>query len=301
MEVLHFRVDDAGRRKRLDEFLFERIGAVSKMHLRSLILLDKCLVNSSAGKAGDKLQIGDEIEIEVDLSVTTSMSPEPIPLEILFEDDELIIINKPAGMLVHPTRGVKSGTLLNALSYHLNYEQKTQSENNSPVFIRPGLIHRLDRQTSGLMVIAKTNRAHRILSDHFQRKLVEKKYFAVVEGIMSQEFGEINAPIGQSQELKKWLVKETGKTAETRFRVLKRFSDKTLLELEPVTGRTNQLRIHCEFINHPILGDESRGGREFPRLCLHAGKLSFNHPNGIGVKNFETAIPPEFNIDYDEN
>jgi 23S rRNA pseudouridine1911/1915/1917 synthase len=301
MAVLHFLVDETGRRKRLDEFLFERIGAVSKMHLRSLILLDRCLVNGIAGKAGDKLQVEDEIEIEVDLSVTTSMTPEPIPLEILFEDDELLVVNKPAGMLVHPTRGVKSGTLLNALSYHLNHEQKSKAEKKSPGFIRPGLIHRLDRQTSGLMVIAKTNRAHRILSDHFQRKLVEKKYFAVVEGVVAEDFGEINAPIGQSEELKKWLVTEMGKTSETRFRVLQRFSDKTLLELEPVTGRTNQLRVHCEFIDHPILGDVSRGGREFPHLCLHAGKLSFNHPNGTGSMNFETTIPPEFNIDYDEN
>jgi 23S rRNA pseudouridine1911/1915/1917 synthase len=187
-EIFRYQVQQTERRKRLDEFLFERIGSLSKMHLRGLLNAGECLVNGIACQAGYRLETGDAIEIAVDLSARTSMKPEFIPLEILFEDDELMVIDKPAEMLVHPTKGVKSGTLLNALSFHLNHkffesqlakeqlknsEQSLESNLSSSEFIRPGLVHRLDKQTSGLMVIAKNPRAHRILSDHFLRKLVE--------------------------------------------------------------------------------------------------------------------------------
>jgi 23S rRNA pseudouridine1911/1915/1917 synthase len=144
------------------------------------------------------------------------------------------------------------------------------------------------------MVIAKDSRAHRILSSHFQRKLVEKKYLALVEGIVEEEFGEISAPIGRFAELKHWSVKTDGKESKSRFRVIERFADKTLLELEPVTGRTNQLRIHCAFFGHPILGDNERGGREFARLCLHAYRLAFWHPNGKTRLEFTDEMPEDF-------
>jgi 23S rRNA pseudouridine1911/1915/1917 synthase len=166
----------------------------------------------------------------------------------------------------------------------------------TPAFIRPGLIHRLDKQTSGLMVIAKTARAHRILADHFKRKLVEKRYLAVVEGSVAEDEGMIRESIGRFAEHKHWGVKHDGKHAETRFRVRERHTDHTLLELEPVTGRTNQLRIHCASIGHPIVGDIQRGGREFERLCLHAYKLCFRHPNGSEGLNFEAAVPREFGL-----
>ncbi len=315
IEKFRFQVDATSRRLRLDEFLFGRIGALSKMHLRRLLSEGACALNgiSASGKAGYRVQENDLVEIEADLSAATSMKPEAIPLEILLEDDEIIVVNKPAEILVHPTRGVKSGTLLNALSYHLNREgietqrrrdtEKTQEikfsdqskiQNPKPKIVRPGLVHRLDKKTSGLMVIAKTPRAHHILADHFQRKLVEKKYAAVVEGTVEEDFGVINAPIGQDETLKQWRVSESGKPSETRFRVLERRADTTLLELEPVTGRTNQLRIHCEFINHPIVGDTERGGREFSRLCLHAFGLCFWHPSQAERMKFEIPLPQEF-------
>lgn len=328
IETFHWRAGEAENKMRLDEFLFDRIGAVSKMYLRNIVLEGKCRVNGETGRAGQRLRAMDSIEIEVDSSAVTSMKPEHISLDILFEDQEIIVVDKPAEMLVHPTRNVKSGTLLNALSYHLNreeivmrgnadsaeeispqintdkhrFENNFASENQSEIrnqkskFIRPGLIHRLDKKTSGLMLIAKTARAHRILSGHFQRKLVEKKYFAVVEGTIEENFGAINAPIGYDEAQKKWIVSEAGKTAETRFQVLERRADTALLELEPVTGRTNQLRIHCEFLGHPIVGDANRGGREFPRLCLHAAKLSFRHPAHNERMIFETAIPKDFPV-----
>jgi 23S rRNA pseudouridine1911/1915/1917 synthase len=230
----------------------------------------------------------------MDWRVERAMKPEPLPLEIAFEDAEIIVVNKAAGMLMHPTFAQKTGTLLNALAYYLN-ARREKEEFDSPdstrdlrPFVRPGLIHRLDRQTSGLLVVAKTPRAHRILSDHFRRKLVEKKYFALVEGLVKEDSGTISAPIGRIEKIRLWNVKADGKHAETRFWVKERFSDSALLELEPVTGRTNQLRIHCAHIGHPIIGDEWHSRREFPRLCLHAYKLAFWHPNGNKWMEFET-------------
>lgn len=291
-KIFEYKVAETEQGKRLDEFLFERIGAVSKMHLRRLINKGNCFVGGVEEKPGYHLKTGEKIEIEVDLSAETSMKPEPLPLGIYFEDDEIIVVNKPAEMLVHPTLGVKSGTLLNALAFHFNENQNSKN-NDSEKFIRPGLIHRLDKQTSGLMIIAKTSQAHRNLSNHFKRKLVEKKYYALVEGIVEKDFGVINAPIGSDENLKIWRVMENGKEAETRYKVLERRDDSTLLELEPITGRTNQLRVHCEYIGHKIIGDTRRNGREFSRLCLHAAKIKFRHPKDNRQMEFESDLPIE--------
>ncbi|MDQ3180324.1 MAG: RluA family pseudouridine synthase [Acidobacteriota bacterium] len=299
---LTFQISVTVRKNRLDEFLFEEIKAVSKMYLLELLKKGECKINNKSEKGGYHLQAGDFVEIEIDLDADTAMKPEAIPLEIVFEDSEIIVIDKPPGMLVHPTLGQKSGTLLNGLAYHLNSHYLTVGKDKIihpssfilQPFTRPGLVHRLDRQTSGLMIIAKTSRAHRILCDHFQRKLIEKRYLAIVECIVEKDSGAVYAPIGHFADEKRWGVKADGKTAETRFRVLQRFTGKTLLELEPVTGRTNQLRIHCASIGHPIIGDKLYGGREFSRLCLHAAKLTFWHPNGDKRLEFESDLPKEF-------
>ncbi len=258
------------------------------MYLKHLILEGDCTVNGKVENAGYHLHSDDFVEIEIEIKPEIEMIPENIPLEIIFEDNELIVINKPTGMLVHPTKGVRRGTLLNALLYYLNADEKGIVKSGK--LIRAGLVHRLDKQTSGLMVIAKNPRSHRILCSHFQRRLVEKKYLAVVEGIIGDDSGTINAPIGRNAEERFWQISEDGKSAESRFQVVERFADKTLLELEPVTGRTNQLRLHCAHIGHPIIGDDKYGGREFPRLCLHACKLSFWHPNGSERLEFETTL-----------
>lgn len=299
-EKFCFEVTEAEKRMRLDEFLFDKIRAVSRMYLRNTIARENCLLNGKRGTAGERLRVGDTVEIEVNLEAETSMTPENIPLEVIFEDDEIIVVNKPAGMLVHPTKGVKKGTLLNAVSYHLNCkqlpvtkdkEQKTKGENK---FIRAGLIHRLDKQTSGLMVISKNSRAHRIIAKQIQNRLVEKKYFAVVEGFVEEDSGTINAPIYHNEEERFWIISELGKPSESRFRVIERRADTTLLELEPVTGRTNQLRLHCTYLNHPIIGDTIYSGREFSRLCLHAYRLCFWHPDGNRRLEFETELPADF-------
>lgn len=280
---LTFEIDAAARKQKLGDYLFDNMRNLSKMYLRELIKTGKCEVNGMFVNSGYRLRERDFIELEADLSRGTAMRPEDVALDIVFEDAEMIVVNKPVGMLVHPSHRENSGTLLNALVFYLN--------SNSPKLVRPGLPHRLDKETSGLIVVAKTPRSHRILSDHFMKKRVEKLYLALVEGIIKGDEGVINAPIGRFAEIKHWGVKEDGKLSETRFRVKERYADTTLLELEPITGRTNQLRIHCETIGHPIVGDIKRGARKFGRLCLHAHKLAFPHPVSRDVCRFEVAAP----------
>jgi len=168
------------------------------------------------------------------------------------------------------------------------------SASNSRLHIRAGLIHRLDKDTSGLIVISKNARAHRVLCDHFQRKLVEKRYFALVDGLVKNDAGTIDVPIGRFAEEKIWNIKPDGKRAITNFWVKERYADSTLLELEPVTGRTNQLRIHLAHAGHPIKGDEKYGGRKFTRMCLHAHRLCFRHPNGGKRLEFESKLEKQF-------
>ena len=293
---------EAGHNKmRLEDFLLDHFSSLSKMYLRDLVKNAECEVNGRHENRGYKLRPNDFIEINVDNTHGTAMRPENIGLDIIFEDDEVIVVNKPTGMLMHPSHRENTGTLLNALVYHLNWSEpgaiatgvSSSSSFKTPVaiargknVIRPGLPHRLDKQTSGLVVVAKTARSHRIISAHFMKKRVEKLYLALVDGIVKKDSGEIEAPIGRFADLKLYGVKFDGKPSLTRYRVLERFSDKTLLELEPVTGRTNQLRVHCDFLGHPIVGDVQRGGSEHFRLCLHAYRLAFPHPNGNILTEF---------------
>ena len=271
---------------RLEDFLLDQFASVSKMYLREVVKTGNCEVNGRPENIGYRLRANDFIEIDLDKTRGTAMRGENIPLDIVFEDPDLIVVNKPPGMLVHPSHRENSGTLLNALVYYLNAGKESER-----ALIRPGLIHRLDKQTSGLVVVAKTAISHRILAGHFMRKRVDKRYLALVEGIVDRDAGIIEAPIGRFDELKHWSVKADGKHSETRFWVRERFGGTTLLELEPVTGRTNQLRIHCELIGHPIVGDTRRGGREFARLCLHAYRLAFPHPSSQVFLEFESDGP----------
>jgi len=260
-------------RKRLEDFLFDRFRTLSKLYLRELVKGEKCEVNGRFENRGHRLRANDFIELELDPDRENSMVPQDIPVDIVFEDSDIIIVNKPVGMLVHPSHRDKSGTILNALSHYLNQE-------TGKPHIRPGLIHRLDKDTSGLLVVAKNGRAHRILATQFEKKTVQKRYLALVEGKVLDATGTIDLPIGRYVDQKMWAVKEDGRGSVSRFTLIETFEGYSLLELEPVTGRTNQLRIHCAEIGHPIVGDTSRGGREFPRLCLHAHSVAFRHPSG---------------------
>ncbi len=325
---LELQVKEPENRKRLEDFLLDQFRGLSKIYLREVVKTEHCEVNGRWENIGYRLRPNDFVEIELDLTRENSMVPQDIPLDIIFEDEHLIVVNKPIGMLVHPSHRDKTGTLLNALTFHFNKEvlnvecgvgsaelsgagplgidaQKSRkpSENcksalrnphSAVPFIRPGLIHRLDKDTSGLIVSAKNARTHRILATHFEKKLVEKRYLALVDGIVADDEGTITGAIGRYVEEKRWGLKKDGREAETRFRVRERSGNKTLLELEPVTGRTNQLRIHCETIGHPIVGDTARGGSNFERLCLHAHKLSFIHPATRERVEFESA--PRFGL-----
>jgi 23S rRNA pseudouridine1911/1915/1917 synthase len=324
-QTTHFHVGDESAGRRLDDFLADRLVHLSRMHIASLLARGACAVNGAAAHAGRRLQTGDAVGVERVGEVLNSMTPEPVPLEVVHEDEQLIVVVKPAGVLVHPTLGVKRGTLANALVYHLNRPRITElglkndesqsrdaesdavsgsqaesvsdseSEFNAPQsFVRPGIVHRLDRDTSGLLVVAKTRDALSRLSQHFQRRLVEKRYVAVVAGLVEADELSILAPIGRDAQARPaWRVAEEGKRAETRLRVLERGARRTLLELEPVTGRTNQLRIHCAHVGHAIVGDRLYAGDEHARLCLHASRLAFRHPATNAWTEFLSPPPTE--------
>lgn len=300
LETTRFRVEDGGSGRRLDEFLAGRLSSLSRMHIAGLLARGACRVNGEAAHAGRRVCAGDVVEVESAGGVPNSMTPEPVPLEVVHEDEHLIVVVKPSGVLVHPTLGVKRGTLANALSYHLNRELIDESradENPIPsgaVFIRPGIVHRLDRDTSGLMVVAKTQSALSRLTQHFQRRLVEKRYVAVVGGLLAEDELTIEAPIGREEGARPpWGVMESGKPAETRLRVEERGSRRTLVGLEPLTGRTNQLRIHCAHVGHSIVGDVLYAGEPHARLCLHAARLAFRHPATNEWVEFASEAPSE--------
>jgi 23S rRNA pseudouridine1911/1915/1917 synthase len=298
-----FSVGETAEGLRLDEFLAERVRSLSRMRIASMLARGRCAVNGEAAHAGRRLKAGDLIEVEASDGAPNSMTPERSPLEIVYEDEHLVVVVKPAGVLVHPTLGVKSGTLANALAYHLNRElidegvafiNHTPASGVAPPFVRPGLVHRLDRDTSGLLAVTKTQSALSRLSQHFQRRLVEKRYVAVVSGVVEEERLTVAAPIGRDEGASPpWGVLPDGKPAETRLRVLERRARRTLVELEPVTGRTNQLRIHCAHAGHAVVGDRLYGGEPHARLCLHAARLSFRHPATNEPVEFASEAPSE--------
>jgi 23S rRNA pseudouridine1911/1915/1917 synthase len=257
---------------RLDEFLASTLGGISRMRIARIVAGGACSINQRTAASGNRVAIGDVIEIDIFDQAPTAMTPEPLSLEIVYEDPDLVVLVKPAGMLVHPTRGVKTGTLANGLAYHLNQRSAAQSTYPDGIatvdepsmvaagVLRPGMVHRLDKATSGLMVIAKSRSALSVLSKHFRKRMVEKRYIALVESTIVEDAASMCAPIGRDPERRpQWSVSESGRPAETRLKVLERLPDPTpatLVELEPVTGRTNQLRIHCAHFGHPIIGDD---------------------------------------------
>lgn len=316
-----FQVGAESAGQRLDDFLAERVGTLSRMHIAGLLARGACSVNGAEARAGSRVCEGDAVEVSGAEEVANSMTPERALLEVVHEDEHIIVVVKPSGQLVHPTRGVKRGTLANALAYHLNRfridegeprddegaltedesqasshpSSNPQSEIHIPKsFVRPGLVHRLDRDTSGLMVVAKTQAALSRLTQHFQRRLVSKRYAAVLAGRVGRDELTIDAPIGRDEDARpRWGVMESGKHAETRLRVIERGARRTLVELEPVTGRTNQLRIHCALAGHAVVGDALYSGEPHARLCLHASRLAFRHPSTNDWSDFRSEIPSE--------
>jgi 23S rRNA pseudouridine1911/1915/1917 synthase len=292
---LSFEFEAGADKPRLDEFVAGRLPKISLTRIRRLIAEGDVLLNNEKSLKGVRLQSGDKVSVRIFSAEKSSATPEAIPLEILFEDDHIIAVNKPVGLLAHPSNTEKSGTLTNALAYHF------WQTAGAP--IRPGIIHRLDRNTSGVMVIAKTPRAHRTLSKHFRERWVKKFYLALVSGRIEKESGEINAPIGSDPKAwPHWRVmpeNEGGKPAQTLYRVKRRFVAHTLIELEPLTGRTHQLRIHCNLIGHPIVGDPIYASTSDPLTkkhnlkhhLLHAARLVFRHPATGKEMDLEAPMP----------
>jgi len=291
-ERLCFELTAGDERLRLDEFVCRELPRISQTRVRRLIAEGDVLVNNQPSLKGCKLKSGDLVTVRVYAADKSSATPEPIELSILYEDPELIVVDKPPGLLVHPNHIEKSGTLTNGLAWHF-----WKSEGQA---IRPGLVHRLDRQTSGVIVVAKTARAHRTLSKHFRERWVKKLYLALVSGVVAEERGEIDAPIGSNPTTwPKWQVMEDGRAARTLYRVRRRYAGHTLLELEPLTGRTHQLRIHCTLIGHPIVGDTVyaavadalTASQRIKFQLLHAWRLSFRHPATNQEISCEAPLP----------
>ena len=280
---------------RLDVFLTQTLPHVpSRTFVKKIIDEGHVCVNEKQTKAHYKLREGDKIDVEIPDQYWRDerIDPENIPLDIFYEDEDIIVVNKPAGMLVHPAHGAYSGTLVNALLYHY---QELSDLNTS---VRPGIVHRLDQDTSGLILVAKNNNAHAHLARQFKDHVVKKRYIALVEGKVEFDEGLIDAPLGRHdlhREKMDVQFDNDAKDAETFYRVLKYSDNATLVALCPKTGRTHQLRVHMAYIGHPILGDEKYGKKNnFPRLALHAQSIGFIHPQRKCFVEFSSRVPKEF-------
>ena len=278
--------------KRIDKFLTEETE-YTRSKIQKMLEDGYILVNNSKVKTSYQLKEQDNITIE-DYEETTDILPENIPLDIYYEDDDLIVVNKPSGMVVHPAPGNYTGTLVNALLYHTN-NLSTVNTN-----IRPGIVHRIDADTSGLLLVAKNDKAHNILAEAIQKKEVVREYIALVEGVIKEDTATIDAPIGRDvNNRKKMCVTATNsKEAVTHIRVLERLSSSTLIKCKLETGRTHQIRVHLNYIGHPVVNDPVYGNKklideEFGQM-LHAEKLGFVHPTTKEYMEFNAPVPKRF-------
>ena len=283
--------DEAG--KRIDSYLSNKDDEISRVAVQRLIKNDKILVNGKSTKASYKVQENDNIKVEEEKPKEISLKPQDIPVEIIYEDKDIIVVNKPKGMVVHPANGNPDGTLVNSLMSICK-----DSLSGIGGEIRPGIVHRLDKDTSGVIVVAKNDKAHINLSEQIKNHKVEKTYIALVKGVVKANEATIDMPIGRStKDRKKMAVTKTGKNAITHFKVIKRFHNYTLLEVKIETGRTHQIRVHLSQIGYPIVGDTtySNGKNEWgiKGQCLHAKSLKFKHPI-TGKEMFLEAKMPEY-------
>lgn len=254
------------------------------------------LVNGAPGEPADRVPAGAVVEIEVPEAYATETVPESIPLEVVYEDADLLVIDKPAGMVVHPAPGHQSGTLVHAL---LGRGGTWSAAGGA---MRPGIVHRLDRGTSGLIVVARNDVSHRALSAQLSDRTLSRSYLAVVRGTLKDDAGELEGPIGRHpKDRKRMAVVEGGRYAHTRYAVLERRRNHTLLRCELDTGRTHQIRVHLAALGHPIAGDDEYGGREpgVARPMLHAWRLRLRHPRTREDMSFETPAPADFQSYWD--
>ena len=277
---------------RIDTYLSEKLdysrSKIAKMISDGTVLVNgKKTKNSYTLKENDVITVGEYVEEEMNIE------PENIPLDIVYEDDDVIVVNKPNGMVVHPAVGNNHGTLVNAL---LNYSKNLSDINGE---FRPGIVHRIDADTTGLLMVAKNNKSHEILADQLSKKETTRKYIALVWGVIKEDTETIDAPIGRdNSDRKKMAVTSiNSKDAITHLKVLKRFKEATLIELQLETGRTHQIRVHMNYINHPVVNDPVYGRRKIideTAQCLHAYSLGFNHPKTKEYMEFKCELPECF-------
>lgn len=283
--------------KRLDVFLSERdeSAAATRSYVQKIIEDGHVLVNGAVRPKNYRLKAGDSVQVDMPAPIQPQAVPQDIPLDILYEDAWLVVLNKPKGMVVHPAPGNADGTLVNALLFHCG---DTLSGINGT--LRPGIVHRIDKDTSGLLVVAKNDEAHLSLAKQLEEHSIERRYVGVVHGRFKQEQGRIDRPIGRSEkDRKKYTVTDkNAKQAVTHYRLLDQYDGFSLAEFELETGRTHQIRVHMAAIGHPLAGDTVYGPKNTPKnlqgQCLHAAVLGFTHPKTGERMRFEAPLPPYF-------
>lgn len=290
---MEYKVGEKDVKTRLDSFLYELDNSFTRSHYKNLIEEGHVLVNSKKVKAGYALKLNDVVSVEMIPARPIETLPQNIPLDIVYEDEDLAVINKPKGMVVHPANGNWDGTLVNALLYNIKDLSGINGE------IRPGIVHRLDKDTSGLLVVAKNDFAHVALSKQIADKTCKRIYLALVIGNMPNDSGVVANYLGRNPKnrLRYAVVDNGGKYAETHYKVVTRYKDYSLVEFELKTGRTHQIRVHCKYLNHPIVGDDLYGGKSKFKTdgqMLHAYKLSFYHPRTNKYMEFEAQLPEYF-------
>lgn len=287
---LKFQTEEKGQR--IDKYLCEQTQ-LTRSRIQQLIEQGAVVVNGKATKSNYKINPGDLIEVSYEDLSELDVVAQDIPLDIRYEDSDVIVINKPRGMVVHPANGNQQGTLVNALLYHC----KDLSGING--VLRPGIVHRIDKDTTGLIIVAKNDKAHLELSKQLQDKTANRLYYALVHGTFAHDYGTIDAPIGRDEtdRQKMTVTEKNSKEARTHFRVLERFKDYSLVECRLETGRTHQIRVHMRYIDHPIVGDEKYGYRRTMKIggqLLHAHQLEFVHPSTGEKMVVEAEIPQDF-------
>ena len=294
MPKIKLLVDEDNTGIRLDSYLAENTP-LSRTAIQKLIENGEILLNGEIPNKKIKTELNDVIEFSYEEKTLTDLKPQDIPLDIVYEDPDVIVINKPKGIVVHPAVGNPDGTIVNALLFHC----KELSDVNG--FYRPGIVHRIDKDTSGLLVCAKNNEAHNFLSAQLKDKTCFRKYYAIVNGVIENNEGEINAPIGRSEKNRQQMcvTAKNSKEAVTLFRVLERYADSTLLDVELKTGRTHQIRVHMQYINHAVVNDSRYAKKVLDESgqYLHAYYLSFIHPRSRERVEFTTAMP-DYMIEY---
>ncbi len=300
MEIREFYIEPEEAGKRLDTFLSEKIEGYSRTYMQKLIDEGNCKVNGGSAKANFKLRREDRVEVVIPDPVPLEIEPEKIELDIVYEDNDIIVINKPQGMVVHPAQGNYSGTVVNALLEHCGSLSDYNSLTGINGVMRPGIVHRIDKDTSGIIVVAKNNETHLSLSEQLKEHSITRKYTALLEGRMKTDSGRVETLIGRNPKDRKQMavVGVNGKKAITHYRVLERFENNTLIEATLETGRTHQIRVHMAYLGHPVVGDTVYGYKkqrfDTKGQLLHARVLGFIHPTKKEYVEFKATLPEYF-------